>query len=47
MGNLFGKLMFAILIILSTLGLAAYIIQNAFDDPTMTFVDFFKMLQSR
>ena len=44
MGNLFGKLMFAILIILSTLGLAAYIIQNAFDDPTMTFVEFFKML---
>lgn len=44
MGNLFGKVMFAILIILSTLGLAAYIIQNAFDDPTMTFVDFFKMI---
>lgn len=47
MGNLFGKLAFAFLIIVSTLGLAAYIIQNAFDDPTMTFVDFFKMLQNR
>lgn len=44
MGNLFGKVMFAILIILSTLGLAAYIIQNAFDDPTMTFAEFFKVI---
>ncbi len=44
MGNLFGKVMFAILIILSTLGLAAYIIQNAFDDPTMTFKDFFEVI---
>lgn len=44
MGNLFGKIMFAILMILATLGLAAYIIQNAFDDPTMTFKEFFEII---
>lgn len=46
MGNLFGKLMFAILIILSTLGVAAYIMQNAFGE-SITFAEFFEMIGNK
>lgn len=46
MGNLFGKLAFAFLIILSTLGMAAYIIQNQYGEA-ITFVEFFEMIRNK
>ena len=46
MGNLFGKVMFAILIILSTLGVAAYVMQTAFGEP-ITFAEFFEMIGNK
>ena len=47
MGRIFGTIAFIFLIVLATLGLGAYIMQNAFDDPTMTFKDLFEMLSNR
>lgn len=45
MRNLLGKLAFAFLIILSTLGLAAFIMQEAFNEP-LTFKEFFEMISN-
>lgn len=45
MGNFFGKIMFAFLMIVSTLGLAAFVMQNAFGEP-ITFAEFFKMISN-
>lgn len=43
MGRFWGTIFFIILIILSTAGLAAYVMQNAFGYD-ITFVEFFQML---
>lgn len=43
MNKFFGNLFFIFLIILSTLGLAAYVMQNAFQEP-ITFKEFFEMI---
>lgn len=43
MNKFFGNLVFIFLIILSTLGLAAYVMQNAFQEP-ITFKEFFEMI---
>ena len=47
MGKVPGTIAFIFLIIVATLGLGAYIMQNAFDDPTMTFKDLFEILMNR
>lgn len=46
MNKFFGRLFFAFLIILSTLGLAAYVMQTAFGEP-ITFAEFFEMMENR
>ncbi len=46
MNKFIGNLLFAFLLILSTLGLAAYVMQNAFGSD-ITFVEFFQMMKNR
>lgn len=43
MRKFFGTLLFIFLLVLSTLGLAAYIMQEAFQEP-ITFKEFFDMI---
>lgn len=43
MRKFFGTLLFIFLLILSTLGLAAYVMQEAFQEP-ITFKEFFEMV---
>lgn len=46
MNKFFGTIAFIFLIILSTLGLAAYVMQNAFGEA-ITFKEFFEMMSNR
>lgn len=43
MGNMFKILIYAFLVILATAGLAAYVMQTAFQEP-ITFKEFFEMV---
>jgi len=43
MGRFTGTIAFIFLLILSTLGVAAYVMQEAFQEP-ITFAEFFKMI---
>lgn len=43
MGKIFKFLIYAFLIILATAGLAAYVMQEAFQEP-ITFKEFFEMV---
>ena len=45
MRKFIGTVLFIFLIILSTAGLAAYVMQQAFQEP-ITFKDFFEMILS-
>lgn len=43
MKKIFSTIIFIFLIILATAGLAAYVMQNAFQEP-ITFKEFFEMI---
>ncbi|MCQ2545067.1 MAG: hypothetical protein MJ144_01380 [Clostridia bacterium] len=45
MGRFWGTILFIFLLILSTAGLAAYVMQNAFGYD-ITFAEFFQMLDN-
>ena len=46
MRKFMGTILFIFLLILSTAGLAAYVMQNAFQE-TITFKEFFEMMSNR
>lgn len=46
MRKFFGTVLFIFLLIVSTLGLAAYVMQEAFNEP-ITFAEFFEMMRNR
>ena len=46
MRKFMGTILFIFLLILSTAGLAAYVMHNAFQEP-ITFKEFFEMMSNR